>query len=483
MVAPRRLASAKAYRESMAEFAEMRTMDIWYAHLSEQDLLDALGAATGSAKGADRKQATAAQKNAEKATRKAHTRDSLQALSKLAELVDGRYRIVSQPPVVVPLRDLSNTHGYSVDQLEEIVHEQFRAYRETLQDDRRQLLERFEWVDMARKVVGVGSVGTRAFIVLLQGRDEQDPLFLQVKEATTSVLEDHLPKSRYKQPGERVVQGQRRMQAASDIFLGWTKGAEADRFLYWRQLRDMKGSAVVEVDVAGDARACTRASAAGRWHGRTLDREIPSPSLRTSARRASSKSRSATSRNGTPTRTTRTTKRSAKPSAPVGSRRSRASESALARSNGTTQQEESMQAESNYDTYQSSGAGWKTFAGIMVIIVGVFNVIDGLRALTSSNQVEDALGGTELPLTNDVKTWGWVILIIGAVMILSGFLIFSGNMFGRIVGVLIAAANMIVQISYLDHNPFWSFTIIIVDVLIIYGLVAHGGRIDEWSTD
>ena len=241
------LASAKAYRESMAEFAQMRTMDIWYAHLSEQDLLDALGAATGSAKGADRKQATAAQKNAEKATRKAHTRDSLQALSKLAELVDGRYRIVSQPPVVVPLRDLSNTYGYSVDQLEEIVHEQFRAYRETLQDDRRELLERFEWVDMARKVVGVGSVGTRAFIVLLQGRDEQDPLFLQVKEATTSVLEDHLPKSRYKQPGERVVQGQRRMQAASDIFLGWTKGAEADRFLYWRQLRDMKGSAVVEV--------------------------------------------------------------------------------------------------------------------------------------------------------------------------------------------------------------------------------------------
>ena len=104
------------------------------------------------------------------------------------------------------------------------IHEQFRAYRATLQDDRRHLLERFEIVDMARKVVGVGSVGTRAFIVLLQGRDAQDPLFLQVKEATASVLEDHLPKSRYRQPGERVVQGQRMMQAASDIFLGWTKG-------------------------------------------------------------------------------------------------------------------------------------------------------------------------------------------------------------------------------------------------------------------
>ena len=99
---------------------------------------------------------------------------------------------------------------------------------------------------MARKVVGVGSVGTRAFIVLLQGRDQQDPLFLQVKEATASVLEGHLPKSRYKQPGERVVHGQRMMQAASDIFLGWTKGGGRNRYYYWRQLRDMKGSAEVE---------------------------------------------------------------------------------------------------------------------------------------------------------------------------------------------------------------------------------------------
>ena len=95
-------------------------------------------------------------------------------------------------------------------------------------------------------MVGVGSVGTRAFIVLLQGRDQQDPLFLQVKEATASVLEDHLPKSRYAQAGERVVQGQLLMQAASDIFLGWTKGQQANRYLYWRQLRDMKGSVVVE---------------------------------------------------------------------------------------------------------------------------------------------------------------------------------------------------------------------------------------------
>ena len=127
-----------------------------------------------------------------------------------------------------------------------MIREQFRAYRATLQDDRRQLLERFEVVDAARKVVGVGSVGTRAFIVLLQGRDAQDPLFLQVKEATASVLEPYVGKSRYRQHGERVVQGQRMMQAASDIYLGWTKGVDVRRHFYWRQLRDMKGSALVE---------------------------------------------------------------------------------------------------------------------------------------------------------------------------------------------------------------------------------------------
>ena len=185
-------------------------------------------------------------KAGQEVAQKAHTRDSMQALSKLGELVDGQYRIVSQPPIIVPARDLQAMYGISPDELQHTIHEQLRAYRATLQEDRRHLLERFEMVDMARKVVGVGSVGTRAFIVLLQGRDQQDPLFLQVKEATASVLEDHLPKSRYKQPGERVVQGQRMMQAASDIYLGWTKGAQDDRYLYWRQLRDMKGSAVVE---------------------------------------------------------------------------------------------------------------------------------------------------------------------------------------------------------------------------------------------
>ena len=134
-------------------------------------------------------------KQADKALRKAHTRDSLQALSKLGELVDGRYRIVSQPPVVVPARDLAATYGMTAEQVEHAVHQHSGSTGRRLQDDRRHLLERFEIIDMARKVVGVGSVGTRAFIVLLQGRDAQDPLFLQVKEATRSVLEDHLPRA------------------------------------------------------------------------------------------------------------------------------------------------------------------------------------------------------------------------------------------------------------------------------------------------
>ncbi len=246
-IAAATLASVRAYREAMAGFAQMGNMEIWYAHLAEQDLMEAIRTAASAARTKkETAQAKLGEKTARKTAQKAHTSDSLLALSKLGELVDGRYRIVSQPPVIVPARDIEAMYGYSADQLQDAIHQQFRAYRMTLQEDRRHLLERFEIIDMARKVVGVGSVGTRAFIVLLQGRDQRDPLFLQVKEATASVLEDHLPKSRFKQPGERVVQGQRMMQAASDIYLGWTKGVEANRWLYWRQLRDMKGSAVVE---------------------------------------------------------------------------------------------------------------------------------------------------------------------------------------------------------------------------------------------
>ena len=272
------MASVRAYREAMADFAQMRTMDIWYAHMDEDTLmagarvaLSELRGETAAAKKQEKeakqaKQAKAAKKDAKQEKRdkqqeklarvaekraqktlaKAHTRDSLQALSKLGELVDGQYQIVSQPPIVVPLRDMAATYGLSAEEADQVIREQFRAYRATLQADRRQLLERFQVVDAARKVVGVGSVGTRAFIVLLQGRNEQDPLFLQIKEATSSVLEECLPKSRYRQHGQRVVEGQRMMQAASDIYLGWTKGLDVRRHFYWRQLRDMKGSALVE---------------------------------------------------------------------------------------------------------------------------------------------------------------------------------------------------------------------------------------------
>ena len=243
------LASVAAYREAMAGFAKMGRMDIWYAHLDEEKLRSGIRNAAAQAEKTSKKEAKTAkqaEKRAQKLAAKARTRDSLQALSKLGELVDGKYRIVSQPPIVVPARDLEPMYGLPAATVERAARELFRAYRATLRGDHRHVLEQFQVVDIARKVVGVGSVGTRAFIVLLQGRDEQDPLFLQVKEATASVLEGHLPKSRYQQPGERVVHGQRLMQAASDIFLGWTKGREANRYFYWRQLRDMKGSAEVE---------------------------------------------------------------------------------------------------------------------------------------------------------------------------------------------------------------------------------------------
>jgi uncharacterized protein (DUF2252 family) len=229
------LASVAAYREAMAGFAAMGTMDVWYARLDEDQLLKAIRTAA-KASGAKAKTAKRARKKAEKALAKAHTRDSLQALSKLGELVDGSYRIVSQPPIVVPARDLGAIYGLSGDEIERAVRKEFRAYRATLRDDQRRLLERFEILDVARKVVGVGSVGTRAFIVLLQGRDPHDPLFLQVKEATASVLEGHLPRSRQRQHGERVVYGQRMLQAASDIYLGWARGQiDTSRHYYWRQ--------------------------------------------------------------------------------------------------------------------------------------------------------------------------------------------------------------------------------------------------------
>jgi uncharacterized protein (DUF2252 family) len=214
---------ATSYRQRTAEYAEMGELEVWYSRVSAEDVLGLI---------ADSR----TMKKVTKTMSKARGRDSLQALSKLTKIVDGRRMIDDDPPLVVRVVE---------EGLREQIDDILQMYRRTLQDDRRHLLEQYRFVDVARKVVGVGSVGTRDYIALLEGRDEDDPLFLQVKEAEASVLESYLPKSTYKNHGQRVVAGQRLMQAASDIFLGWLRGP-AGRDFYWRQLRDMKGSAKVE---------------------------------------------------------------------------------------------------------------------------------------------------------------------------------------------------------------------------------------------
>ena len=187
-------------------------------------------------------------KRTQKAIAKARTRDSISAFSKLTEQVDGRVRFVDQSPLIVPIDRLAS--GLRRDEIYEQLHQILRAYRDTLRYDRRVLLEQFELVDVARKVVGVGSVGTRAWIALLLGRDGQDPLILQVKEAEASVLEEFLGAGEFSNHGERVVVGQRLMQAESDIFLGWVHVDSPldgqSRDFYARQLKDWKGSAEIE---------------------------------------------------------------------------------------------------------------------------------------------------------------------------------------------------------------------------------------------
>jgi uncharacterized protein (DUF2252 family) len=212
-----------SYRKWMAEYSEMGELEVWYSRVGADEIFGLIS---------DSK----SMKKATKSIKKARGRDSLQALSKLTRVVDGRRRFEEDPPLLTRVVE---------DELREQIDDILRTYRRTLQDDRRHLLDRYRFVDAARKVVGVGSVGTRAFVVLLEGRDEDDPLFLQVKEAKASVLEPYLSRSTYKNQGRRVVAGQRLMQAASDIFLGWLRGGEG-RDYYWRQLRDMKGSAKVE---------------------------------------------------------------------------------------------------------------------------------------------------------------------------------------------------------------------------------------------
>jgi uncharacterized protein (DUF2252 family) len=231
------LAAVRSYREHMTAYAEMHELDVWYSHIVADELLD-MARASQAAKAASKRAVNKRLKIVEKTFAKARSRDSLQAAGKLTEVVDGSRRVVDQPPLVMHLPELDEN---------EAIAGLFAQYKATLEDDRRELLERFEVVDLARKVVGVGSVGTRCIIVLLLGRDSNDPLFLQVKEAGPSVLEPYLGRSRFVHGGHRVVAGQRLTQAASDIFLGWMTGKPAGRQFYWRQLRDMKGSIETEL--------------------------------------------------------------------------------------------------------------------------------------------------------------------------------------------------------------------------------------------
>jgi hypothetical protein len=172
----------------------------------------------------------------------------MKAFDKLTTVVDGELRIAGDPPLITPIEDVAEATGGV--ELEPFLRGILAAYRRSLSGDRRRLLERFRYVHAARKVVGVGSVGTRAWIALLLGRDERDPLFLQFKEAEASVLEPHLGASRFSNHGQRVVEGQRLMQAAPDIMLGWIRTndpAGVRRDFYVRQLWDQKGSALVEL--------------------------------------------------------------------------------------------------------------------------------------------------------------------------------------------------------------------------------------------
>ncbi len=260
------LETVRGYREAIRAFAAMRTLDVWYARAEVDELLAQQGSLF--------KKRMA--KRAEQTVAKARTRDSLTAFSKLATVVDGEPQIVSDPPLIERISDLAP--GAAGRALEEQLHDLLRRYRESLQTDRRVLLEEFRMVDIARKVVGVGSVGTRAWILLMLGRDDQDPLFLQFKEAESSVLEDFSAKSEYANHGQRVVAGQHLMQASSDIFLGWLhveRGIDGrPRDFYGRQLKDWKGS--FEAEGALPEGAATYGRVCGwtlaRAHARSGDR-------------------------------------------------------------------------------------------------------------------------------------------------------------------------------------------------------------------
>ena len=231
------LAAAERYRTAMREFAAQTFLDVWYAHLDIEPAIAEF-----------RSQVKAKRfKTGEKLLAKAHTADSMKALGKLTAVVDGQRRIISDPPMIVPIEEVFAS--VQADAIYELLRTVLGKYRRTLQSDRRHLLEQFTMVQVARKVVGVGSVGTRAWVVLMEAGDGIEPLFLQAKEAQPSVLAAYCGRSKYNNEGERVVAGQHLMQAQSDIFLGWTRATGADggaRDFYVRQLRDWKFSVPIE---------------------------------------------------------------------------------------------------------------------------------------------------------------------------------------------------------------------------------------------
>jgi uncharacterized protein (DUF2252 family) len=259
------LATVASYRTAMAQFARQTNLEVWYARAD----IDTLYSQYETELDPETRRRTA------RGIAKSRTKDSLEAFDKLTQLVDGERRIVSDPPLIVPIEELIS--GAEYKQLIQRIHVILRGYRRTLQSDRRHLLESFELVQVARKVVGVGSVGTRAWILLLLGRDDRDPLFLQAKEAEASVLERFVGVSEYTNHGERVVAGQHLMQASSDIFLGWDRIQGVDgkrRDFYVRQLRDWKGSA--EIDRMNPAAMAVYGKLCGwtlaRAHARSGDR-------------------------------------------------------------------------------------------------------------------------------------------------------------------------------------------------------------------
>lgn len=263
-------AAVRGYRTRMRRLAASRVLEAWYDRL-DADQASMWVRSEKEARRLDKRLV----KRTEAALAKARGRDSLRAFSKLVRVIDGEMRIAADPPLIVPLEDLRPEGRTAEDDVQQM-QEMLQSYRSTLPGTRHPLAE-FSYVHMARKVVGVGSVGTRAWIVLMRGRDDADPLLLQAKEAEASVLERFLPASEYEQHGERVVRGQRLMQAASDIFLGWQQVTGFDgltRDFYLRQLHDWKGGVDIEIMIPSGAELYANAcgETLARAHARAGDR-------------------------------------------------------------------------------------------------------------------------------------------------------------------------------------------------------------------